>query len=251
MNRAQQLHGLGQSLWLDNITRGLLDDGTLRRYIDEFSITGLTSNPTVFYQAIGATGSYDEGMRARACSGQSTESLFTELALEDLRRTADLFRPTFDATNGLDGWVSMEVSPLLANNTSGSIDAARQIYKQTDRPNLFAKIPGTSIIMAFRQSRSRSSLACRSTLPRCSRGSNTTPLPRLIWAASNAASRPGSTRVSLRLHRYLSAAGTRPRTTGAGRFAQPARHHDRRRRQRLDIESIRGIRVFRACAGPE
>jgi transaldolase len=143
MNRTQELHRVGQSLWLDNITRVLLDNGALRRYIDEFSITGLTSNPTIFDQAIGATDAYDEDIRAKTGSGQSTESLFFELALDDLRRAADLFRPVFDATNGLDGWVSMEVSPLLAQNTSGSIESARQIFTQANRPNIFMKIPGT------------------------------------------------------------------------------------------------------------
>ena len=108
MNRTQELHRVGQSLWLDNITRVLLDSGALRRYIGEFSITGLTSNPTIFDQAIGATDAYDEDIRAKTGSGQSTESLFFELALEDLRRAADLFRPIFDATNSLDGWVSIE-----------------------------------------------------------------------------------------------------------------------------------------------
>ena len=143
MNNTQQLHGLGQSLWLDNITRQLLDDGGLRRYIDEFSITGLTSNPTIFDRAIADTRAYDAGIRSKARSGQSTESLFVELALEDLRRAADLFRPIFDTSDGVDGWVSMEISPLLANDTSGSIDAARRIYELANRSNLFAKIPGT------------------------------------------------------------------------------------------------------------
>lgn len=143
MNRTKQLHELGQSLWLDNITREILDDGTLRRYIDELSITGLTSNPTIFDQAIGGTAAYDEGIREKARSGQSGEALFLELALEDLRRAAALFRPIFDATDGVDGWVSMEVSPLLANDTLGSIEAAARIRRQADRPNLFVKIPGT------------------------------------------------------------------------------------------------------------
>jgi transaldolase len=141
--RTQQLHDLGQSLWLDNITRALLDDGGLRRYIEEFSVTGLTSNPTIFDEAIGTTGAYDEGIRKKAAAGKSGEALFVELALEDLRRAADLFRPVFDATLGVDGWVSMEVSPLLAQDTAGSIEAAAQIHAQADRPNLFVKIPGT------------------------------------------------------------------------------------------------------------
>jgi len=144
MNKAQELHDLGQSLWLDNITREILDNGTLRRYIDEFSITGLTSNPTIFDEAIGNTTAYDQGIRDKAKSGKSGEALFMELALEDLQRAADLFRPVFDATNGVDGWVSMEVSPLLASDTAGSIAAATRIHRQGERPNLFVKIPGTA-----------------------------------------------------------------------------------------------------------
>jgi len=134
---------LGQSLWLDNISRKILDDGTLRRYIDEFSITGLTSNPTIFDEAIGTTNAYDDGIREKSVSGKSGEALFIELALEDLRRAADLFWPTFKRTDGVDGWVSMEVSPLVANDTSGSVEAAARIYRQADRQNLFVKIPGT------------------------------------------------------------------------------------------------------------
>ncbi len=143
MNPTRQLHDLGQSLWLDNITRELLDNGTLGRYIEELSITGLTSNPTIFDGAIGGGPAYDAGIREKARAGQSGERLFIELALEDLRRAADLFRPVFEASHHLDGWVSMEVSPLLAGDTAGSIAAARQIHQQADRPNLFVKIPGT------------------------------------------------------------------------------------------------------------
>jgi len=143
MNNAQELHSLGQSLWLDNITREILDNGTLRRYMTEFSITGLTSNPTIFDEAIGNTGAYDDGIRDKAKAGKSGETLFMELALEDLRRAADLFRPVFDATDGVDGWVSMEVSPLLANDTTGSVAAAARIHRQGARPNLYVKIPGT------------------------------------------------------------------------------------------------------------
>ena len=143
MKPTRQLHDLSQSLWLDNITRELLDNGTLRRYIEDFSITGLTSNPTIFDGAIGSGNAYDAGIREKAQTGKSGEALFIELALEDLRRAADLFRPTFDASHHIDGWVSMEVSPLLASDTDGSIKAARQIHRQADRPNLFVKIPGT------------------------------------------------------------------------------------------------------------
>lgn len=143
MKATQQLHDLGQSLWLDNITRTLLDDGTLKRYIDELSVTGLTSNPTIFDEAIGQGDAYDAGIREKVKAGKSGEGLFIELALEDLRRAADLFRPVFDATDGVDGWVSMEVSPLLADDTQGTIEAAKQIHAQADRPNLLVKIPGT------------------------------------------------------------------------------------------------------------
>jgi transaldolase len=143
MKITKRLHDLGQSLWLDNITREILDSGTLRRYIDELSVTGLTSNPTIFDEAIGNTSAYDAGIRQKAQAGLAGEELFVELALEDLRRAADLFRPVFDRTQGIDGWVSMEVSPLLANDTKTTIDAALRIHKQANRPNLYVKIPGT------------------------------------------------------------------------------------------------------------
>jgi transaldolase len=143
MKITQRLHDLGQSLWLDNITREILDNGTLRRYIDDLSVTGLTSNPTIFDEAIGNTSAYDSGIRQKAQSGLAGEELFVELALEDLRRAADLFRPEFDRTGGIDGWVSMEVSPLLANDTKTTIDAALRIHEQANRPNLYIKIPGT------------------------------------------------------------------------------------------------------------
>lgn len=142
MKPTRQLHDLGQSLWLDNITRRLLDDGTLARYIAEDSITGLTSNPSIFAAAIGGD-AYDAGIHAKSLAGLSGETLFIELALEDLRRAADLFKPVFTATRGVDGWVSMEVSPLLAADTAGSIEAAEQIHAQASRDNLFIKIPGT------------------------------------------------------------------------------------------------------------
>ncbi|HXA35072.1 MAG TPA: transaldolase [Steroidobacteraceae bacterium] len=143
MSSTKNLHDLGQSIWLDNITREILDNGTLRRYIDTLSVTGLTSNPTIFDEAIGNTSAYDSGIRQKAQRGLAREELFVELALEDLRRAADLFRPVFDRTQGIDGWVSMEVSPLLANDTATTIDAALRIHKQANRPNLYIKIPGT------------------------------------------------------------------------------------------------------------
>ena len=143
MKATQLLHNLGQSLWLDNITRDLLTSGTLKRYIDELSVTGLTSNPTIFDHAIKNSSSYDAAIGKKLNEGVSGESLFFELALEDLTRAADLFRPTFDRTNGVDGWVSLEVSPLLAHDTASTLAAAKSLHARAGRPNLLIKIPGT------------------------------------------------------------------------------------------------------------
>jgi transketolase len=140
----RQLHDLGQSLWLDNISRGLLTSGTLRRYIDEFSVTGLTSNPSIFDHAIKNSNFYDDAIHQKMQEGKSGEALFFELALEDLREAADLFRPIYDRSNLTDGWVSMEVSPLFAHDTAHTIAQAKQLYARAGRPNLFIKIPGTS-----------------------------------------------------------------------------------------------------------
>jgi transaldolase len=144
MKATQLLHDLGQSLWLDNITRDLLDGGTLKRYIDELSVTGLTSNPTIFDQAIKKSASYDAAIRKKLGEGKSGEALFFELALEDLTRAADLFRPIWDRTNGVDGWVSLEVSPLLAYDTASTLAAAKSLHARAGRPNLLIKIPGTT-----------------------------------------------------------------------------------------------------------
>ena len=143
MNPTQQLHDMGQSLWLDNITRALLKSGTLSRYIRELSVTGLTSNPTIFDQAIKSADTYDEAIRKKADEGKSGEALFFELALEDLTQAADLFRPVHDATGGVDGWVSLEVSPLLADDTATTIKSAARLHARAQRPNFFIKIPGT------------------------------------------------------------------------------------------------------------
>lgn len=143
MKATQHLHDLGQSLWLDNITRDLLEQGTLRRYRDEFSVTGLTSNPTIFDHAIKNSRAYDEAIREGLEQGRSGEELFFDLALADLMRAADLFRPIHERTNGVDGWVSLEVSPLLAHDTAGTIAAAQKLSARAGRPNLFIKIPGT------------------------------------------------------------------------------------------------------------
>jgi transaldolase len=134
---------MGQSLWLDNITRGLLMKGTLRRYIQEFSVTGLTSNPTIFDHALRNSREYDHAIHQKLQEGKSGEALFFELAIEDLRQAADLFRPIHDRTNGVDGWVSLEVSPLLAHDTAATLTAAKDLHARAGRPNLFIKIPGT------------------------------------------------------------------------------------------------------------
>ena len=143
MKATQALHDIGQSLWLDNITRDLLDGGTLKRYIDDLSVTGLTSNPTIFDQAISKSASYDPAIRRKIKEGKSGESLFFDLAIEDLTRAADLFRPIFDRTAGVDGYVSLEVSPLLAYDTAKTLAAAKELHARAGRPNLFIKIPGT------------------------------------------------------------------------------------------------------------
>jgi transaldolase len=144
MKATEALHDLGQSLWLDNITRDLLQSGTLERYIAELAVTGLTSNPTIFDHAIKKSSAYDAAIREKVKAGKSGEDLFFELALEDLTRAADLFRPIWERTRGVDGWVSLEVSPLLAHDTASTIAAAKALHGRAGRPNLFIKIPGTS-----------------------------------------------------------------------------------------------------------
>src|SRR5215469_5658387 len=143
MKPTQQLHDLGQSLWLDNITRDILDNGTLKSYIDELSVTGLTSNPTIFDQAIKKSALYDPAIHDGMARGLSGETLFFDLALDDLTRAADLFRPIHNQTKGVDGWVSLEVSPLLAYDTATTLAAAKDLSSRGGRPNLFIKIPGT------------------------------------------------------------------------------------------------------------
>ncbi|GAA3352965.1 transaldolase [Streptomyces antimycoticus] len=143
MKATQSLHELGQSLWLDNITRGMLDSGQLQHYIDSYSVTGLTSNPSIFDKAI-SSGGYDDAIRAKSASELSDEELFFELAIEDLQRAADLFLSIHERTDGTDGWVSLEVSPLLAYDTARTIEAAKELHARAGRKNLFIKIPGTA-----------------------------------------------------------------------------------------------------------
>ena len=142
MKATEILHERGQSLWLDNITRSMLDDGTIQKYIDSYSVTGLTSNPSIYDKAIGS-GDYDDAIRATAGRGLASEERFFDLAIEDLRRAADLFLPIHDRTDGVDGWVSLEVSPLLAYDTVRTVEAAQTLHARAGRPNLFIKIPGT------------------------------------------------------------------------------------------------------------
>ena len=143
MKATQLLHNLGQSLWLDNITRDLLESGALQRYVDELSVTGLTSNPTIFDHAIKNSSGYDKSIGDGSSKGKAGEELFFELALNDITRAADLFRPIYNRTNTVDGWVSLEVSPLLAYDTTRTLAAAKQLFTRAARPNLLIKIPGT------------------------------------------------------------------------------------------------------------
>jgi transaldolase len=143
MKATQLVRNLGQSIWLDNITRDLLNSGTLKRYLTELSVTGLTSNPTIFDHAIKNSNAYEAGIREKLSQGKAGEALFFELALEDLSRAAALFQPIYDQTNGVDGWVSLEVSPLLAHDAASTLAAAKDLHKRAGRPNLFIKIPGT------------------------------------------------------------------------------------------------------------
>ena len=143
MKATQLLHNLGQSIWLDNITRDLLNSGTLQSYIEQLSVTGLTSNPTIFDHAIKNSTAYDGAIREKLAKGKSGEALFFDLALEDISRAAGLFRSVHDVTNGVDGWVSLEVSPLLAYDTASTLAAAKDLHGRAGLPNLFIKIPGT------------------------------------------------------------------------------------------------------------
>jgi transaldolase len=143
MKGTQRLHDAGQSIWLDQITRALLTSGTLARYVKDLSVTGLTSNPTIFDQAIAKSRDYDAAIREKTAAGRTGEALFFELALDDLRQAADLFRPVHEATNRVDGWVSLELSPTMAYDTARSIAAAKELHATAARPNLFIKIPGT------------------------------------------------------------------------------------------------------------
>ncbi len=143
MKATQLLHNLGQSIWLDNITRDLLNSGTLKHYIDDLSVTGLTSNPTIFDHAIKNSSAYDAAIGDGLRNGKATEQIFFDLALDDITRAAQMFLPIHQETNGVDGWVSLEVSPMLAHDTASTLREARELYARASQPNLFIKIPGT------------------------------------------------------------------------------------------------------------
>ena len=186
MNRnTSQIAERQQSIWLDYISRELLQSGTLARYIAEFGISGLTSNPTIFETAIASGEAYDASIGVLMGAGLSGEDLFFELALEDLSQAADLFRPDHDASGGVDGWVSLEVSPLLADDAQGTIRAATQLHRRAAKANLYIKIPGTTAGIACDR-RSAYSRAFQSTSRCCSRGSTTWQRRRPTCAASNA-----------------------------------------------------------------
>ena len=190
MKTTQQLHDLGQSLWLDNITRELLIDGTLARYISEFSVTGLTSNPSIFDHAIKNGSAYDSAICQKTVEGKSGEALFFELALEDLIRAADLFHAVYDATGQVDGRVSLEVSPLLANDTASTVKQAAQLHARGQRPNLFIKIPGTREGVPAIEQSIFAGVPINVTL--LFQPSSTPHRPKPTYAESSGASRPAS-----------------------------------------------------------
>src|SRR5215469_7704327 len=205
MNPTKALHDIGQSLWLDNITRNLVNSGTLQRYIDEFSVTGLTSNPTIFDHAIKNSADYDSDISRGVSSTKLPEDLFFELALGDLTRAADLFRPIFDRTDGVDGWVSLEVSPVLVHDTNRTLASARNLHQRGEKPNLFIRFQVTQ--KDCPRLRRRSSLVFLSTSHCCSRENSMLRRLKPICAGWSGASRPGLTRRFPRLPRSLSAAG--------------------------------------------
>ena len=210
MKATEKLHQQGQSLWLDNITRELLDSGQLQTYIDDYSVTGLTSNPSIFDKAI-ASGGYDDAIQRLAEEGEDREALFFELAIEDLRRAADLFAPIHERTASVDGWVSLEVSPLLAYDTASTVEAAKALHAKAGRDNLFIKIPGTAEGLPAIEETIAAGVPVNVTLlfsPEHYR-----PPPRRTCAVSSGGSRRASARSSARSPPCSCRAGTRPSST--------------------------------------
>ena len=227
MKPTQKLHDLGQSLWLDNITRELLNSGTLKRYIDELSVTGLTSNPTIFDHAIKNSAIYDDDdPPARRPPAKSGEDLFFDLALADLTRAADLFQPVFDRTDGVDGWVSLEVSPLLAHDTKSTLAAALDLHKRAGKPNLFIKIPGTPEGLPAIEEAIFAGVPVNVTLlfSREQYVAAAEAYLRGVERRIAAGLEPGRRLGRLALRQPL---GCRGRRQGAGRAHQPARHRHR------------------------
>jgi transaldolase len=196
MNAPQLLHNLGQSLWLDNISRDLLDNGTVERYIEQYSVTGLTSSPATFNHAMKKSPAYDAHIRERMLSGKSSEDLFFEVVLDDLTRAATLLRQVYERTSQVDGWVSLEVSPLLAHDTLGAWSAIKELHARASVPNLMIKVPGTS--------RAYPSISLF-----CSHANSISAPPRCSCAGWSVASRLDSTPASVRLRLSPSPAGTR------------------------------------------
>ena len=216
MKPTAKLHDIGQSLWLDNITRTMLADGTLQGYIDELSVTGLTSNPTIFDKAISAGDAYDEQIAELSDSATTedgigatpSERIFFELALADLRDATDLFKPVHERTAGVDGFCSLEVSPLIADDAEATIEEAAALHAKAERDNLFIKIPGTEAGLTAIEESIFAGIPINVTCS--SRTSNTWPRPKLSCAGSSGACMPGWIPTSVRWPRCSSAAGTRP-----------------------------------------
>ena len=225
MKATQLLHNLGQSIWLDNITRDLLTSGTLKRYIDELSVTGLTSNPTIFDHAIKNSGAYDVAIRKNLAKGKSGEALFFDLALEDLTQAADLFRPIYDRTNGVDGWVSLEVSPLLAYDTTSTLAAAKELHARAGRPNLLIKIPGTKEGLPAIEEAIFAGVPVNVTL--LFSREHYVAAAEAFCAASSGASMPGSSPRSVPCLGFHQPLGCRRRGQGARRTEQQTRHRHR------------------------
>ena len=208
MKATQQLHDLGQSLWLDNITRELLTSGTLSHYIHDLSVTGLTSNPSIFDLAIKNSSFYDDAILRKRKEGKSGEALFFELAIEDLRQAADLFLPVHKANAGMDGWVSLEVSPSLAYDAASTVKEAVRLHTQAQRSNLFIKIPGTSEGHAAIEEAIFQGVPVNVTL--LFSASNISQQQKRTCVGSSAGSPRGATRRCARWHRCSLAAGTKP-----------------------------------------
>ena len=244
MKATQILHDLGQSLWLDNITRDLLNSGTLKSYIDQLSVTGLTSNPTIFDHAIKNSKSYDSAIQEKIGRGQTGEALFFELALEDLTRAADLFGPIHDQTKGVDGWVSLEVSPLLAYDTATSLTEAKSLHARANRPNLFIKIPGTPQGLPAIEEAIFAGVSINVTLL-FSREQYLAAADAYLKAIERRIAAGLDTKVGSVASLFISRWDVAVTGQGAGRIARQARHRDRQ----THIQGVLRTDGFTALAG--